>query len=45
MGNAVHGKTMKNLRNRIAVKPVSNNIKKNLLKMDIKKMLSVTKNI
>ena len=43
MNNALYGKTMKNIRNRIDVKFVSN--KKKLFKMDIQTKLYVTKNI
>ena len=42
MNNAVHGKTMQNLRNRIDVKLASN---KKDFKMDIKTKLYVTINI
>ena len=43
MNDALYGKTMKNIRNRIDVKFVSN--KKKLFKMDIQTKLYVTKNI
>ena len=44
MHNAVNEKTMKNLRNRIDIRLISNK-KKRLFKMDIKTKLHVTKYI
>ena len=43
--NAVNEKTMKNLRNRIDIRLISNNNKKRLFKMDMKTKRHVTKYI